>query len=667
MGERQQKRLRAHAEAPSDNMLSLLSLVRRGGVSTAALSQVVQQLKAAPDTEVTKDLLQEANLVRFFAVRHVEDLQLLDGSTFSWEFCEPNRLLSRMVHSSPRLQRLYKVALERCPCSPSKPWDVCVAFDECVPGNVLAPNNARKFMVLSFNFLQLGQESLWHDDTWLTPILVRHNIVRQVDGGWSAMLRKFLNLFLFGDTGIAGSGTPIEIDGVVHVIWARVSNMLADGDGHRMALSWKGAAGIKPCIRHWNLVRLGSGLVEHDSTFVEPDCTDHHRFRKATTAELGDAMDSLVVLESRVQAGLVPKCRLQSLERATGLTTCKQGLLADKRLRSRLDFAGAVTFDWLHSIMQDGLLSVDAALLVSAADSAGVPSTAFRAYMLERWQFPTSNRGKSKLLFKVFDDCRHNSENKLKCSAAELLGLYVLLRHWAETVGARCPSLRLPLASFCATCDVLDIVVQAKEGTLPMLRAAAFLRTALRRHMECHVAAFGKAHVKPKMHWVWDIADHLERDPFVLDCWIVERLHLKCKQVANLIQNTRAFERSVLSGILNIQHQRLQEARAPMLGGKVTQVFENGSMLGDRLQYHGLAVSVNDVVFFGDRAGKVLACLTEGDAGFLIVEGWQPVQRQTAHSTAFMPSGIALVWPAAGVRLCMAWYHDGDKVIALHM
>lgn len=600
-------------------------------------------------------------------MRHVEDLQLLDGSTFPWELCEPNRLLARMVHSSPRLQSLYKAAMERCPCSPSRPWDVCVAFDECVPGNVLAPNNARKFMVLSFNFLQLGQESLWHDDTWLTPIVVRHSVARQVDGGWSAMLRRFLNLFLFGDTGISSSGTPIEIDGVFHVIWARVSNILADGDGHRMALSWKGAAGMKPCVRHWNLVRLGSGLIEHDSAFVEPDCTDHHRFQRATTAELGDAMDSLVLLESRVQAGNMPKSRLQNLEMAVGLTTCRQGVLADKRLRSRLDFVGVVTFDWLHSMMQDGLLSVDAALLVSAANSAGVSNTTFRSYMMERWQFPASNRGKSKLLFRVFDDCRHNTDNKLKCSAAELLGLYVLLRHWADTAGARHPSLRLPLASFSAACDVLDIVVQAKERALPMVQAAASLRVALRRHMECHVKAFGKSNVKPKMHWMWDIAEHLERDPFVLDCWIVERLHLKCKQVANLIQNTRVFERSVLSGILNLQHHRLQEARAPMLAGKVMAVVATGAFLGDRLQHHGLAVSVGDVVFCGDSAGKVLACLAEDDTGFVIVEGWQPVRRQTAHSTAFMPTGLALVWPVDGVRLCMAWYHDDDKVVALHM
>jgi len=224
---------------------------------------------------------------------------------------------------------------------------------------------------------------------------------------------------------------------------------------------------------------------------------------------------------------------------------------------------------------------VGASLRVSAAGTAGVPTEALQAYMMNGWEFPC-NRGKSRLLYKVFDDCRRNADSKLKCSAAEMLGLYALLRHWAETQGARYPTLAQPLASFLRACEVLDVLIKAKEGASPMAQGATDLRAALARHIECHLLAFGNSHVKPKMCWLWDIAEHLARDPFVLDCWIVERLHLKRKQVASSVLNTRVFERSVLAGCLNIQHHRLQEARRSRLGGKV-RTLADGAMVGDRL------------------------------------------------------------------------------------
>jgi len=216
MSERRQKRLRAQANDPTEQTVSLQGLVRRGGVTSSALRKVVDQLRATPGVDVTTSLLQEANLVRFYGVRHIERVESLEGTEISWEFCEPNLLLSRTVASSQRLQTMYRDALMLNPCSPTRPWDVCIAFDESVPGKVLAPNNARKFMVLSYNFLQLGQESLWHDDTWMTPVILRTSLIKEVAGGWSAMLRLFLHRSLFSDTGIATAGTPIDIGEDTH-------------------------------------------------------------------------------------------------------------------------------------------------------------------------------------------------------------------------------------------------------------------------------------------------------------------------------------------------------------------------------------------------------------------------------------------------------------------
>ena len=84
--------------------------------------------------------------------------------------------------------------------------------------------------------------------------------------------------------------------------------------------------------------------------------------------------------------------------------------------------------------------------------------------------------------------------------------------------------------------------------------------------MLCHVAAYGKEHLKPKFHYLWDVAEQLARDPFVVDCFIVERLHLRAKRAAKDVENTRAYERSVLTGVLISHTNALVDEGSAELG-----------------------------------------------------------------------------------------------------
>ena len=56
---------------------------------------------------------------------------------------------------------------------------------------------------------------------------------------------------------------------------------------------------------------------------------------------------------------------------------------------------------------------------------------------------------------------------------------------------------------------------------LPMDQAATKLQGVVQHHLLCHIAAYGKEHLKPKVHYMWDVAEQLARDPFVLDCFVV--------------------------------------------------------------------------------------------------------------------------------------------------
>ncbi len=69
------------------------------------------------------------------------------------------------------------------------------------------------------------------------------------------MAKRFLEHLLTHPCGLAAGGVTLELDDGPILLFARVSNVLADGDGHAEIFDWKGASALKPCIKHWNVVK----------------------------------------------------------------------------------------------------------------------------------------------------------------------------------------------------------------------------------------------------------------------------------------------------------------------------------------------------------------------------------------------------------------------------
>ena len=60
-----------------------------------------------------------------------------------------------------------------------------------------------------------------------------------------------------------------------------------------------------------------------------------------------------------------------------------------------------------------------------------------------------------------------------------------------------------------------------------MLRDASYMRKT--------IAVYGREHVKPKTHWVFDIADQLEEHAWLgilFDAFTIERFHVRVKRTA---------------------------------------------------------------------------------------------------------------------------------------
>jgi hypothetical protein len=195
---------------------------------------------------------------RFEKVRHVEDVPLVSGGSFSWEFADPGKLLSSALDESPGLRQVFSDAAERCPPTISTPWSLLVGFDEFVPGNKLNFDNRRKMMVLSFSFVELGQAALSQAVVWQTPVCIRTTVIDEVVGGWSHLLAMYLRRHLLGPDGLATSGLPLLLHGDDRpptLLFARLTNLLSDGDGLRQAYDWKGSSGLKPCFKHFNVFK----------------------------------------------------------------------------------------------------------------------------------------------------------------------------------------------------------------------------------------------------------------------------------------------------------------------------------------------------------------------------------------------------------------------------
>ena len=156
---------------------------------------------------------------------------------------------------------MLKNAFDEHPCSHDAPWGIIVGFDEFAPGNKLKIDNGRKVMNVSLSFVEFGQSVLCSESAWWTPVVLRSKVINSAVGGWSHFFRLFLRELMLGPLGFSTAGVPVQIDGAMRLVFAKVTNALSDGEGFRMAYDWKGHASLRPCLRHWNILRKDSPFV----------------------------------------------------------------------------------------------------------------------------------------------------------------------------------------------------------------------------------------------------------------------------------------------------------------------------------------------------------------------------------------------------------------------
>ena len=437
--------------------------------------------------------------------------------------------------------------------------------------------------------------------------------MKTVIGGWSRMLRDLLRMVLAGPSGLQTVGAPITVKGQAVAIFAKLVCLLGDGEGVKLALQWNGASSIRPCFRHWNLVKKDHWLsTETGGKYVAVDCCQASRFQVWSEADLREAIDVSVEAHRRFAAGGMPRSKFDQLLKSLGYKATEHGLLADEELRRRFNFIDVLRYDWAHTFLADSMVGKEMWELIQAAATEGLFSQEdLYAFLDEPWEF--AGKGKQqkstkwnqlKLVFNEWRRETNESHGAVKAGMSELLGLYSLLRHFVETRVGDTSKIGKEVEIFLLTCKAVDLLLAAKKRRVEVRQAGAQLLAVLEEHMELRTRHYGSRGVTPKFHWAFDVAECMIADGFVVDAFALERVHLRVKSVATNLKNTRSFESSLLAGATSLHFGSFlgQEgwATSGVLDGKLGTVPEApGVIAADKATYFGEAFAVGTLVCRG--------------------------------------------------------------------
>ena len=654
----------------------LATVVHTRGVSGSALRKV---LNAVTEAGLTRREVEVASYARFNQVKHTLRFPSVAGGEVSFDVCDPKALLALLLSENPVMRQWFEEAWRTSSSTPSTAWNLLIGWDEFTPGNKAALKNSRKMMTLSFSFVEL-RAWLHHDHAWVTPLAIRSTVLAQVQGGWSAILRAFLRLMLIGAEGMQTSGYPVPVGRSSRLLFAKVHTLLSDGDGLRQGLEWKGAGGLKCCFRHWNVFSRGSGRAAAGpgELYVETTCSDPTKFRTWTSADLQTAAGVLIEARRRHAAREIPKARVDTIEQAYGFKFSEQGLVADARLAGIIDWPVACKYDWVHTLLSGGApLMVVLWRLISACEEFGLPGQAeLHGFLQQGWCIPKASQHGSRdigKLHKFFDESSrpvNREQESVRCGASELLALARVFSHFVDVMIPADPRIDAHKQCFLAHMETTDILLSVKTGRRTCAAAAELLARCVQRQMEQFILANGGERVTPKMHWCFDLAEQLRDSDFMMDAFVIERLHLRARAVADHVQNTSVMESSVCAGLVNVQANAattmggLEGAVAPYPHPQLQHVS-----VSDRMRAYGKRFCTGDLVESSGQVACIVACTREHAELKLIVDVCCASRAVSRHGRICtrMPAQRC-VWSAAEASPVAAWQHvegDGDVLVLL--
>jgi hypothetical protein len=308
-----------------------------------------------------------------------------------------------------------------------------------------------------------------------------------------------------------------------------LAGILADLVGHKAVTDWKGFRGVKACLECGNLFqyrRLKSGQISLT-------CFDTRKFKKHTNESLWAIVDELRRAKTRVSA-----TKFAALETDLGLNYNPDGLMFDDELRKCYLPANHMLRDWMHTLGQDGVANTHIACAIYALDESGVPPERIINFA-ELCRYPSKW---GKLDKWAFSPKRLRDETIVSFASTILTMVpvfHLFLDMFAKDI--------LPQHFKCFT-YLHHIVGILRTGPDTAPQFIDTLRTLMERHFELFQELYD-ANIKPKMHHLFHVIDHMEWLGKLLSCFVTERKHRDVKHSALYV--FRHIEHTVLADVVN--------------------------------------------------------------------------------------------------------------------
>lgn len=273
----------------------LRGLVGLKGVSTEALVSVLADVRDHGAVELSS--WQANNFIRteFGQVKTTVKVPMQEGEDFDWDVCRLDLLLAAFCRDSPRFREEFG---EMVRAVGARRLDAVLYLDEVVPGNLLRPDNARKFWAFYLGFEQVGSALLHQEEFWLPVAILRANKAHSAVGGLSACVKLLVRSMLFGPAMLADIGIALDLGGPT-LVRMRLKRLIGDEAALKTVWLAKGASGTRPCLFCGNVVAVSSGLADELPHAVDTSCSDPDLFLQVSDDDLWRAFDRLKEAKGR--------------------------------------------------------------------------------------------------------------------------------------------------------------------------------------------------------------------------------------------------------------------------------------------------------------------------------------------------------------------------------
>ena len=589
-------------------------------------------------------------------------------------------LLQRYCQQSREFAKAVREALS---CV-SEPLSMVAYVDETVSGNPLNPCNPKKSHLIYLTFLEMGPR-IGLQEFWLVGGVITNGKAASVCGGLSEVFKNILLHWHHSDHGILHrSGFSVELEGEHWLFRCKLHALITDEAALRSVLGSKGAAGMKPCSKCYNIVSKWHGAsfdLQDGETVKDITEANYRSFLKYTDQEVFDVIERL-----RRAHDELPQNEIVKREQVYGFSFCSSGLLADPIARCLLP-PSRCYYDFLHCLFSNGIACIEVCLFWDAVKQ----STGLTLHDLQRFCEESGfnmNRSVHDCRLKRVFDSKYIEKPTYGGDASHCVLALFILEVFARHVLSSHTALTGQIRSLTCLSCLCRWYFRLKAGKCkPRLSSSELINNLVAEHLGVYVAVYGKQAVKPKHHFNFHCAEGLDLQSQTLDCWATERKHRVYKNCGKNFPYNGGFESAVLNKLLMVQEEQLKEKTADpcLLNGKsapdvAAKMHCISAEVAQGCRYNYLEYHSGVLCFFDNKqscGGQINHCLAVFPRGpgqavyYLCLKGLERVSQADGgdawHFSQWRDAGseflVNLAQQSARIFSPILWWKQGNYIV----